>query len=128
VETPAKLVARRGASVESKLSVTLKEGYHTNSNTPSESYLIPFKLTWDESRVKTLGITYPKAHMEKYEFTNVPLSVFTGSFDIVTKFQVPAAAMDGPGVIAGKLRYQACTQTTCLPPKTVDVKIPVIIQ
>lgn len=127
VEPPAKLVARRGATVDAKLTLTLKDGYHTNSNTPSESYLIPFKLTWEDSRVKTVGVTYPKPHMEKYDFANVPLSVFTGSFDVVTKFEVPKGTMDGPGVIAGKLRYQACTQTTCLPPKTIDVKIPVII-
>ena len=57
-----------------------------------------------------------------------PLSVFTGNFEIVTKFKVPADTTSGPAIIAGKLRYQACNNNMCFPPKTVDVKLAVEIQ
>ncbi|MGH9718619.1 MAG: protein-disulfide reductase DsbD domain-containing protein, partial [Bryobacteraceae bacterium] len=48
-------------------------------------------------------------------------------FEVTTKFRVPATAMSGPGQIAGKLRYQACNDKVCLPPKTIDVKVPVVV-
>ena len=47
--------------------------------------------------------------------------------EIVTKFTVPASAHPGPAVLTGKLRYQACTDRLCLPPKTVDVSLPVTV-
>ena len=30
--------------------------------------------------------------------------------------------------MAGKLRYQACNNKACFPPKTVEVKLPVQVQ
>jgi hypothetical protein len=33
----------------------------------------------------------------------------------------------GPGTVGGKLRYQACNDRMCLPPKTLDVDLPVDI-
>lgn len=71
---------------------------------------------------------YPKPHLEKYEFSPTPLSVFTGSFDLITKFKVPSGAAVGPGILLGKIRYQACSNKACFPPKTLEVKLPFQIQ
>src|SRR5438477_5586819 len=83
VTPPEKLNARRGAAVEVKTAVSLKEGYHVNSNTPSESYLIPLRLTWEPGLLDTIEVVFPKPTMEKYEFSEKPLSVFTGGFEVV---------------------------------------------
>src|SRR5665213_2438521 len=61
------------------------------------------------------GWTSVKPYMEKYSFSDQPLAVYTGNFDIVTKFKVPASAPAGPAVISAKVRYQACTDRMCLP-------------
>jgi len=113
--------------VEAKLTAQLRSGYHCNSNTPSDDYLIPLRLTWTAAPLEVAGVVYPKPEMEKYSFSDKPLSVYTGDFDILTKFKVPASAPVGPAVISAKLRYQACTDRMCLPPKTVDVTVPVEI-
>jgi len=128
VAPPQKLTAKRNSEAESKLAVSLAPGYHANSNTPSESYLIPLKLTWAPGPLEVAGVTFPKPQFEKYEFSAKPLSVFTGNFDIVTRFKIPADASVGPGVVTGKLRYQACNNNACFAPKTVEVKLPVQIQ
>lgn len=65
--------------------------------------------------------------MEKYAFSEKPLSVFTGDFDITTKFKVPVTAAPGMQIVTGKLRYQACTNKECFAPKTIDVKLAVDI-
>jgi len=128
VAAPAKVTTKRGAAVEVKTPVLLKPGYHVNSNTPSESYLIPLRLTWDPSLLETVSVVFPKAHMEKYEFSENPLSVFTGDFELVTKFKVAEKAPAGPGMVLGKLRYQACNRNSCLPPRVAEIKMPVVIQ
>jgi hypothetical protein len=128
VEPPQAVPAKRGATVQAKLKVVMQPGYHANSNTPSDDYLIPFKLTWTPGPLESPVVTYPKAQMEKYEFSEKPISVFTGNFELVTTFKVPAKATVGPSIMLGKLRYQACNNKACFPPKTVDVKLPVQVQ
>jgi thiol:disulfide interchange protein DsbD len=128
VAAPDVVTAKHGAALEVKTRVQLKSGYHANSNTPSEAYLIPMRLTWTPGPLEATDVVFPKAQMEKYDFSPTPLSVFTGDFELVTKFKVAAGASGGPGMMLGKLRYQACNQNSCLAPKTVEVKLPVVIQ
>ncbi|MCL4401170.1 MAG: hypothetical protein M1436_00700 [Acidobacteria bacterium] len=128
VAPPAKVEARRGAGAEAKISVYLQPGYHVNSNTPSEEYLIPLRLTWMAGPLQPAGVIYPKPRMEKYEFSPTPLSVFTGNFELVSKFKVAAGAAAGPGVLSGRLRYQACNNKACFPPKSVEIKLPYLIR
>lgn len=123
------MVAKRNSEVSAKIAVALGAGYHVNSNAPHEAYLIPLKLTWAAAPLEVANVTYPKPADETYPFSpDQPLSVFTGNFDIVTKFKVPANASGGLMVLAGKLRYQACNNTMCFPPKTVEIKLPAEIR
>jgi hypothetical protein len=128
VDPPATVSAKRGSSVQAKVKAVLQPGYHCNSNTPSEDYLIPLKLTWDKGPLESPVVAYPKAQMEKYEFSDKPISVFTGNFELLTTFKVAANAPVGPTILLGKLRYQACNNKACFPPKTVEVKLPVQVQ
>jgi hypothetical protein len=111
-----------------RIAVQLQSGFHVNSDKPSEPYLIPLTLTWDRGDLQVVETIYPKPKMETYEFTSKPLSVFTGDFDIVTRFKVPPKAQTGTTVLLGKLRYQACNEKMCLPPKSVEVRLPVDIR
>jgi thioredoxin:protein disulfide reductase len=128
VAPPRTMAAKRGTVAEARLAVELRSGYHVNSDTPSEEYLIPLRLTWSAAPLEAAGVTYPKAKMEKYDFADKPLSVFSGDFEIVARFKVPASAAPGPAIVVGKLRYQACTSSMCLPPKTVEVRLPVDVR
>ncbi len=124
IAPPAKVAAKRGAGVEARVKVALQHGYHVNSNTPTEDYLIPLRLTWEQGALQAAGVVYPKPRNEKYAFSEKPLSVFTGSFDLVSRFKVAPNAPPGPGILLGKLRYQACNDKACFPPKTVEVRLP----
>lgn len=111
-----------------RLPVTLAEGYHVNSNTPADEYLIPLRLTWSPGVLEPVDVLFPKPTLEKYEFSPKPVSVFSGRFEIMVRFKAPATAPLGPAAMTGKLRYQACTSSACFPPKTVEIRLPVQIQ
>jgi hypothetical protein len=128
VVQPQKVAAKRNTDVTAKIDVSIAAGYHINSNAPHEAYLIPLRLTWSPAPLTVETVSFPKPRDEKYPFSEQPLSVFTGNFEIATKFKVPADALSGPSILAGKLRYQACNNTMCFPPKTVEVKLPIDIQ
>ena len=125
VAPPEKLTAKAGTTITQTLHVKLTPGYHCNSNKPSDEYLIPLKLTWSTTPLEATDVAYPKPQMEKYSFSPDPLSVYTGDFEIVTKFKVPPSAAPGSAIVSGKLRYQACNDRMCLTPKTVDVALPI---
>ena len=123
------VAGKRGDTVEARIPMTVDAGFHVNSNKPAEEYLIPLKLTWTSTGALEAGeIAYPKPSLEKYAFTDKPLSVLTGSFEVVAHFKVAGNAPAGPGVAAGKLKYQACNSNTCFPPKTIDVSLPYAVQ
>lgn len=128
-EAPQKLTAKRGAAVEAKIAVSVEPGFHVNSNTPSDAYLIPLKLTWTPGGALEPGaVVYPKPEMEKYAFSDKPLSVFTGDFNVTAKFKVPATAPFGMGMMVGKIRYQACNNNSCFPPKSAEVRLSYQVQ
>lgn len=127
VATPAAITANPGAEAKATISVTVAAGYHANSNKPSEDYLIPFSLKWEDGSLRPVSVTYPKAQLRKLTFSNRPLSVFTGSFNIVTRFHLPDNAAPGKVDVKGKLHYQACDDRSCQPPKTLEVSLPLEI-
>lgn len=118
------MTAKVGETATAKLRFQLAPGYHTNSSKPNDEYLIPLRLTWDAAPLQVEGIDYPKGKDEKYSFSNKPVSVYSGTFEVTTRFKVPAGAPNGPRNVAGKLRYQACTENMCMPPKTLTFQLP----
>jgi DsbC/DsbD-like thiol-disulfide interchange protein len=125
ISPPEAVKAKPGATVSVALSVHVDAGFHVNSNQPSDPYFIPLRLTWTPGTLKNAAVTFPKPKLEKLGFSAMPVSVFTGDFDITTRFKTGAGA--GSSTLTGKLHYQACNETTCLTPKTIDVTLPVEI-
>jgi hypothetical protein len=129
IETQPTVKVKRGAPVTLTLKAELPAGFHANSNKPTDPNLIPLTLKWSGGPLQEGVVTYPKPQLEQYTFTaGKPISVVTGAFELVTKFKVPAAADLGPAAQTGTLRYQACNDRMCFPPKTVPVNVTVSVE
>ena len=128
VATVPTVKARKGSGAAVTLRAVLPPGFHANSNTPSDDYLIPLTLKWTGGPLQVDGIVYPKGTLEKYPFSPKPLSVVTGEFSIATKFKVPADAPNGAAAQNGTLKYQACNDRMCFAPKTVPVSVTLDIE
>ena len=127
VGQPAKIAGKRNDAVQTKIPVSILDGYHVNSNAPSDEYLIPLKVSWTSLGALEGGqVTFPKA--EKITVGDQSLSVFTGKIDLGVNFKISAKAPGGPGVAAGKLSYQACNNKMCFPPKSVEISVPYQVQ
>ena len=111
------------------LRFRLAAGYHTNSSKPTDEFLIPLKLTWEPAPpLEVAGVDYPAGKLEKYSFSEKPLSVYSGEFLVTTRFKAPADVAKGERIIKGKLRYQACNETTCFPPRNLAVQAAIHVQ
>ena len=127
VGQPQKVAGKRNDAVQTKIPVSILDGYHVNSNTPSDEYLIPLKVTWTSLGALEGGqVAFPKA--EKIAVGDQTLSVFTGKVDLTVNFKVAANAPAGPGIASGKLGYQACNNKACFPPKSVPISVPYQVQ
>jgi thioredoxin:protein disulfide reductase len=120
---------KRGGAVHVEVIVDVEDGYHINSNRPAEKYLIPTALKVERmTGLKTTPVVYPKAKLQKFEFSPKPLSVFEGK--VVLKLTARALAAINPGsqALKAKLTVQACNNQLCLRPQTIDVSIPLQVE
>jgi hypothetical protein len=117
---------KQGAATQVGLVVEIDDGYHINSNRPSDKNLIATALKFDRTPgLTTTAVIYPKAKMEKFEFSAKPLSVFEDKVTFKVTARALPSASTGNRVLKGKLTVQACNNEVCLRPQTVDVAIPV---
>jgi len=113
----------RGKEFQAAVVAEIRSGYHVNSHKPSDEYLIATTLTAQlPEGFKLVDTIYPAGRQEKFSFSpDKPLDVYTGSVTFKLRLVAEAGAAIGAVKIPVILRYQACNDTTCLPP----VKIPV---
>jgi len=104
-----------------ELRFQIVPGFHINSHTPKSKFLIPTALTLQPAPgVQTAPPQYPAG--EPYSFPFDPgekLDVYAGSFTV----KLPVVATAGDHAIDGTLKYQACDNASCYPPKTLPVRI-----
>ena len=121
---PEQVTVAAGKAASVALHFRVKDGLHINSHEPKEEFLIPTVLSVPEaSGVRLESAEYPAGK----EFTlpvepKTNLIVYTGEFTIQARF----VAQPGDHMVEAKLRYQACDQNACMPPKTITVPIDVV--
>lgn len=93
---------------------------------PRDEFLIPLKLTWTGGALQAGTITYPKS--EDVQVGNDRASVFTGTFEIETRFKAAPDASLGLALATGKLSYQACNNQMCFRPTSVEIRLPAVVE
>lgn len=125
---PVPLVtAPRAAQTMVALNFRVSPGFHINSNAPKDEFLIPTALKMDLPTDIVLGkIEYPAGRDLAFPFMpDTKLSVYSGDFTINVAVHPLASVVPGRYVMHGVLRYQACDNAQCFPPKTLPVSFDV---
>ena len=108
---------RAGDDVEGIVTVKIADGWHVNSNKPTEDFAIPTELVLDADNVE---VSFPPHQMKAFEFTNgKPLAVFDGTFQVPFRAKLKAGAT----TLAATLKYQPCSNKVCLPPNQTTASI-----
>lgn len=115
--------SRTGDEVEGTIVATIADGWHVNSNTPSEEFAIPTVLELDPATATLIGAPqYPQHAMKAFEFTGgKALAVYDGTFHIGFRAKLQPGATN----VGATLNYQACSDRVCLPPNTANTGIDV---
>ena len=105
-----------GARGQLTVTLDIPDGCHIQSHAPREPFLIPTVVEVDPLGDVTLGApAYPAPVVDRFDWTPVELDVYRGRVDIVVPIEVGPAAADSAR-ITGRVRYQGCTASACLPP------------
>ena len=123
----ALVTAPRAAQTMVALNFRVGSGFHINSNAPKDEFLIPTALKMDLPTDIVLGkIEYPEGKDVAFPFMpDTKLNVYSGDFTINVAVHPLASVVPGKYAMHGVLRYQACDNAQCFPPKTIPVSFDV---
>jgi cytochrome c biogenesis protein CcdA len=114
-----------GGELHAALRVTLPPGFHTNSNKPRDPSLIPITVTLPSAApagVSIAELVFPLPTELKQRGADQPLLVFEGEFPIGVALSVGPDVKPGPVKVPVRLRYQACDESMCYIPTSVDAE------
>ncbi len=97
----------------------VEDPYHINSNQPLTEELIPTQLHFSLPAEVGIGrIQYPAGKLVSFPFDpSTKLSVYSGDVVIRALAMAPKSAASGTYTINGEMKYQACDNNACYPPK-----------
>ena len=101
---------RRGSIAVVVLEIA--EGWHVNANPASLDFLIPTKVQAADGGA--VDVRYPKGSPYHPRFSREPLSVYEGAVQIPVETKARKLS----------LTFQACDDSSCLPPETVELSAP----
>lgn len=122
------VVVTRGGKAPLTIALRLNKGFHVNSHKPSDEFLVPTVVhLLPPQGISIVGISYPEGEELSVPFLNEKLNVYSGDFMVTAEIHVPKSAMLGSLRVHGDVKYQACDNRQCFPPKTTplefDVKV-----
>ena len=116
------IVPGRPSTVQ--LHFRVGSGYHINSNHPSSELLIPTTVKlMPPTDIMAGRITYPPGKNVSFPFApDEKLNVYSEDFTVKALVSATKAALPGKFTVHGELRYQACNDNACFPPKTMPLQ------
>ena len=118
-----------GHSSPVQFTFHVQDPYHINSSQPLTEELIPTQLHFSLPGEVAVGkMQYPAGKLMSFPFDpSTKLSVYSGDFVVRGVVVAPSVASAGTYTIHGELKYQACDNNACYPPKklpfTFNVKV-----
>ena len=122
-------VVSPGHSTPVQFIFRVKDPYHINSSKPLAEELIPTQLHFSLPGEIAIGrMQYPAGKLMSFPFDpSTKLSVYSGDLVVRGLVVAPKTASTGTYTVHGELKYQACDNNACYPPKklefTFDVKV-----
>ncbi|HEX6907726.1 MAG TPA: protein-disulfide reductase DsbD domain-containing protein [Terriglobales bacterium] len=120
----------RGKPSLVELDFRVKQGFHINSNHPNSPYLIPTVLKLDAPTDIAIGkVDYPAGRNLTFAFApDEKLNVYSGDFAVKVTVHPLHTVMPGKYNVRGQLRYQACDDRACYPPRNLPIRFEVQVK
>ncbi|MCA1590096.1 MAG: protein-disulfide reductase DsbD N-terminal domain-containing protein [Acidobacteria bacterium] len=116
--------AARGGQTRGRIVLDIPGRLHVNSNRPASEYAIPtvVRLT-SAGGARVSGAVYPRGRNRKFQFSENLINVYEGRVAFPFTLHVPANFRGETVRVRAIVRYQACTEEVCYPPKNGEITL-----
>ena len=121
---------RRGETFSVRLIADMQPGWHLYSINQPEGGPIATQISMPPGQSFTFAraISESKTHTIFDQSFGMPVRLHTEKAEFGLPVRVGANAAPGAGTLAVEVRYQSCTDTLCLPPRTVKIGVTVQVR
>ncbi|MBL8122726.1 MAG: protein-disulfide reductase DsbD N-terminal domain-containing protein [Pyrinomonadaceae bacterium] len=113
----------RGGSAKGSIVLTIPGGLHVNSSRPASEYAIPTTVRLSGAGVRISGPTFPRGVNRKFQFSENTINVYEGTVRFPFTVTVPTGFKGDTVRLRAVVRYQACTDEVCYPPRNKEITI-----
>ena len=113
----------RGSTARGAITMSIPGGLHVNSNRPSSKYAIATTVQITGAGLRGATVSYPGGKSRKFEFSETPINVYEGTVRFPFAVKIPANFNGNEVRLRAVVRYQACTNEVCYPPRDKDITI-----
>lgn len=114
---------KRGGAAKATIVMDIPGGLHVNSYRPGSEYAIPTVIKASASGAKVGSVMYPRGKNRKLSFSEETINVYEGRTVFTFNVAVPAKFKGSVVKIPVTVRYQACTDEVCYPPKNKEITL-----
>ena len=114
----------KGDSTRMVVKVTIPKGWHIQSNAPLDEFLIATELKTEGEGLSFGKAVFPKPILEDFPALGGKVALFAGTIEVKVPVARKNAKVTKDALETAKvvLRYQACNDSQCLPPKEITAR------
>jgi len=113
----------RGKPARATVVLSIPGGLHANSSRPGSEYAIPTTVRASSSGAKIGPVAYPRGRNRKFSFSESTINVYEGRPAFTFNVTVPANSTTKTVKVNVSVKYQACNDEVCYPPKTKEMTL-----
>lgn len=113
----------KGKAARATVVLSIPGGLHVNSSRPGSEYAIPTTVRASAKGVRIGAVVYPRGQNRKFGFSENAINVYEGRATFTFPVTVPANFSGSTVRVNVTVRYQACTDEVCYPPKSKQITL-----
>jgi hypothetical protein len=123
VDPVSDLTVKMGQTAAVHFTIRIRPGFHVNSHEPLSPELIRTEMTFSAPEELVIAkVKYPTGETMSFPFDpSTKLSVYSGDVTVSAVVLPQPKATPGSYTVHGELKYQACDNSSCYPPKKLPV-------
>jgi thiol:disulfide interchange protein len=116
-------VVTKGKATRATVLLVIPAGLHVNSNRPDSEYAIATTVRASANGARIGAVSYPRGKNRKFQFSENLINVYEGRVLFTFPVTVPANYRGSTVKLDIAVRYQACTDEVCYPPRTKTISV-----
>ena len=111
-----------GSSCRVAMILNIQDGWHINQNPAQPDFVTATRFTMKTKQgTKLVDVKYPKGHKITAAGFDEPVMVYDGQIVLFGTMEIPESAAGKVEEFELLVRYQACSESRCEPPKTLTL-------